>query len=387
MSLPTFRSPPTRTWVFVVIALGIVALVFYRNVVIWSLGLIRLPGPTVAVQGILKSDLGKGDITPLATGLVVPWSIGFLPDGSILVTERPGMLKRVAKDGRVLDVKGVGTVKAIGEGGLLGLAVHPHFDQNHWIYLYRTVEAAGGIRNRVDRFRLDDDTLSEQTTIVQGIPAAAEHDGGALAFGPDGDLYAATGDAGQSASAQDLSSLAGKILRVNDDGAVPADNPFGTAVWSYGHRNVEGLAFDAGGQLWATEHGRSGLQTGFDELNQISAGANYGWPTIQGDEEAAGMRKGFVHSGPTEPWAPAGAAFLGTSVFFGGLRGESLYQAKVNGNPVTVLAHFQGEFGRIRAVAAGPDHQVYFTTSNTDGRGFPRQGDDQLIRVNPSRFQ
>jgi glucose/arabinose dehydrogenase len=157
-------------------------------------------------------------------------------------------------------------------------------------------------------------------------------------------------------------------------------------IWSYGHRNVEGLAWDGQGKMWATEHGRSGLQTGLDELNLIEPGINYGWPMIEGDATSDGMRVAAVHSGPTEPWAPAGIASYGGSLYFGGLRGESLYQALLGLAPLTVKSHFEHEFGRIRAVAVGPDHQLYFTTSNTDGRGLPRSGDDQVVRINPDRL-
>jgi len=239
----------------------------------------------------------------------------------------------------------------------------------------------------VVRYRLEGDALSGRTTIVQNIPAASEHDGGALAFGPDGRLYVGTGDADDGPSAQDLNSLGGKVLRVNDDASVPSGNPFDTLVWSYGHRNIEGLAWDGKGRLWATEHGRSGLRTGFDELNLIEGGVNYGWPTVEGDETNDGMRKAAVHSGPTEPWAPAGIASFDQSLFFGGLRGEALYQAQTGVSPIQVLAHFESDFGRIRALAVGPDRQIYLSTSNTDGRGLPRPGDDRIVRVSPRKFQ
>lgn len=358
----------------------------YRNLVIWAYFQIRLPGKIVAVQGVMRKDMQSDDFKVIATGLKVPWGMRFLPDGSLLVTERQGTLKRIAPDGAVRQVSGLAGTRQVGEGGLLGLAIHPHFDQNHWIYVYQTTDTPAGLRNRVLRYRFENDALTEPTTIVQNIPASAEHDGGALAFGPDGRLYIGTGDAGQDSSAQDLGALAGKILRLNDDASIPSTNPFGTPVWSYGHRNVEGLAFDGKGRLWATEHGRSGLQTGLDELNLVEAGADYGWPTIEGDETSPGLRPAAIHSGPTEPWAPAGIASFDQSVLFGGLRGEALYQAKVDTTPIQVLSHFEGDFGRIRAVAVGPDRMLYLATSNTDGRGLPRPGDDRIIRVNPGKF-
>jgi glucose/arabinose dehydrogenase len=373
--------------VIVLLVSGIALAYLNRNVVIWALFQIRLPGSVVAEQGLLKRDLQATDFKVLATGLKVPWALDFLPDGSMLVTERAGSLKRITSDGTVIEVKGLDETTAVGEGGLLGLAVHPHFAQNHWVFMYQTTGTGAGMVNRVVRYRLESDALLERTTIVQGIPAAAEHDGGALAFGPDGLLYIGTGDAGNSSAGQDLTSLGGKILRVNDDATIPKGNPFETLVWTYGHRNIEGLTWDDRGRMWSTEHGRSGLKTGFDELNIIESGTNYGWPVTEGDQTEEGMRNAAVHSGPTEPWAPAGVAANGIAVFFGGLRGEALYRMTLGLATYPVKAHFVHEFGRIRAVTFGPDQQLYFTTSNTDGRGLPRTGDDQLIKVNPARIR
>ena len=209
-----------------------------------------------------------------------------------------------------------------------------------------------------------------------------------LAFGPDGYLYVTTGETGQSDLAQDTNSLAGKILRVASDGQIPADNPFSNAVYSYGHRNSQGLAWDDNGQLWATEHGRSGLQSGYDELNLITKGANYGWPAIQGDESSPGMVAPVANSGPDETWAPAGLAYWDHSLFFGGLRGSTLYEAKIlPGNKLELIGHFRNQLGRIRAVVAGPDGFLYISTSNTDGRGQPKGGDDKILRVNPQIFR
>lgn len=210
------------------------------------------------------------------------------------------------------------------------------------------------------------------------------HDGGRIAFGPDGFLYITTGDASQSRLAQDIRSLAGKILRIRDDGSVPSDNPFGNAVWSYGHRNPQGLAWDDRGRLWATEHGRSIPFSGYDELNLIEKGGNYGWPDIQGDRAKPDMERPIIHSGPSTTWAPAGAAFLNGSIFFGGLKGTALYQAKITGERnIALTKHFEKAYGRIRAVVKGPDDMLYISTSNTDGRGEARPGDDNIIRINP----
>jgi glucose/arabinose dehydrogenase len=306
-----------------------------------------------------------------------------LPSGDLLVTERPGTLRRV-ENGQVHKIEGV---RHAGEGGLLGLALHPKFEQNRWLYLYLTTDSGDGLTNRVEKYTYQDDRLSTRKIILGGIPGAQYHDGGRIAFGPDGHLYITTGDAGEDNAAQDTNSLAGKTLRVTDDGKAPADNPFGNEVYSYGHRNPQGLAWDDDGRLWQTEHGRSGLQSGYDELNLIEKGGNYGWPIIEGDETRAGMRPPIAHSGADETWAPASLAYREGSLFFGGLRGESLYEAKLTGdNHVELKAHFRGDWGRLRTVAFGPDGQMYLTTSNTDGRGNEMTGDDKIIRIDPSIF-
>ncbi len=321
----------------------------------------------------------------VADNLQIPWEIAFLPDGDLLVTERPGRLKRIGKEGRVYAIEGV---EHIGEGGLLGMALHPRFAKNRWIYIYLTTQNGEGLINRVERYRFEGDHLSEKTTIIDNIPGAAYHDGGRIAFGPDDYLYITTGDAGKNNLAQDTSSLAGKILRLKDDGSIPSDNPFGNAVYSYGHRNSQGLAWDDKGQLWITEHGRSGILSGLDELNLIEKGKNYGWPIIQGEEKKTGMKSPIIQSGPNETWAPAGIAFFDGSLFFGGLRGESLYEAKIiESSKVPLKVHFRQEFGRIRAVVFGPDGFLYLTTSNTDGRGILKQSDDKIIRINPLIFR
>ncbi len=267
------------------------------------------------------------------------------------------------------------------------------------MYLYVTEAVEGGFRNRVERYTLVDDALTERTVIIRGIPGAPYHDGGQLAFGPDGYLYITTGDAGEFALAQDRSSLAGKILRLRDDGTIPADNPFGTAIYSYGHRNAQGLAWDSSGRLWATEHGRSGISSGFDELNRIVPGGNYGWPKIQGDEEKEGLKRPVAHSGPDETWAPAGIAyfeaklsgppFTDRRLYFAGLRGSSLYEARLSedGSLMSLRAHLRETYGRLRAVTLGSDGYLYVSTSNQDGRGEPRPGDDKILRIDTALFE
>lgn len=318
----------------------------------------------------------SGSITVVADGLFVPWDITALPDGDLLVTERSGTLRRIGKTAQSFPVQGV---RAAGEGGLLGLTLHPQFAQNHWLYLYLT--AADG--NRVERYRFDGDGLTDRREILSGIPAGANHDGGRIAFGPDGLLYVTTGDAGRGDRAQDTGSLAGKILRLRDDGSVPADNPFGNAVYAYGLRNPQGIAWDNEGRLWATDHGRSGLQSGYDEINLIVRGGNFGWPVIQGPEHTADMTAPVVQSGPDTTWAPASILVANGRIFFAGLRGEAIYElvfrAGENAAPA-VKVHFQNAFGRIRTLRFS-DGALLLTTSNRDGRGDPADGDDRILRI------
>ena len=328
----------------------------------------------------------KPDVEIIAENLQIPWEIAFLPEGDLLATERPGTLKRIGKEGRVYNIEGV---EHIGEGGLLGMALHPQFAENRWIYLYLTTKTGDELKNRVERYYFQNNRLSDKKIIIDGIPGAAYHDGGRIAFGPDGNLYITTGDAGNSQLAQDVNSFAGKILHLKDDGSVPSDNPFGNAVWSYGHRNPQGLAWDDQGRLWATEHGRSGVLSGFDEFNLIEKGKNYGWPVIQGPETKTGMVSPVAQSGADETWAPAGAVFWNGSIFFTGLRGESIYEAKIadNGKITALVSHFRGAFGRLRAIQIGPDGFMYVSTSNTDGRGEVRGNDDKIIKINPKIFK
>lgn len=351
------------------------------------------PSPAPAYMGIsaedaeqtsVPTDETEPSIRVIADHLRVPWEMVFLPDGDMLIAERAGTIRRIGKEPSTISVEGV---VEVGEGGLLGMSLHPHFASNNWIYVYVTARTDAGLRNRVMRYRYQYNMLTDPAVILDNIPAAQYHNGGRIAFGPDGKLYITTGDASDSKAAQDTNSLAGKILRLNDDGSIPGDNPFGNAVWSYGHRNPQGLAWDDRGRLWATEHGRSGAQSGYDELNVIEKGKNYGWPLIEGPETREGLEAPVIQSGAAVTWAPSGAAYGNGRIFFAGLRGESLYEADLRGDRIVLREHFHSAYGRIRNVALSPDGtSLYVMTNNTDGRGNPKTDDDMLLRLPLSLF-
>lgn len=311
----------------------------------------------------------------VASELEVPWELVFLPDGELLVTERPGRLVKIGLDKSVVEVEGV---EHIGEGGLLGLALHPSFAENRQIYLYLTSRVEGGLVNRVERYRFEGESLTDREVILAEVPGASYHDGGRIKFGVDGKLYVTTGDAGKTELSQDKESLAGKILRLNEDGSVPEDNSFGDFVFSYGHRNPQGIDWDDEGRMWATEHGPSG----FDEINLIEKGSNYGWPEAKGDEESASFVGSSLTSGAEDTWAPSGMEIDGDRMFFGGLRGESLFELEIKNDKLSGLKrHFFREFGRIRFVRKSPDGEWYVATNNRDGRGSVQKGDDKIIKI------
>lgn len=308
----------------------------------------------------------------------------------MLVTERLGRVRLINSNGQLDPKPGAvfNQVKEIGEGGLLGITLHPNFSSNNFVYFYYTYSGSGdNTFNRVVKMIYKDNKFENEQIIVDRIPGASNHNGGRIKFGPDGNLYITTGDAQNPSQAQDTNSSAGKILRVTDEGKVVLGNPFGNLVYSYGHRNPQGLAWDSKGRLWATEHGRSGVLSGFDELNLIESGKNYGWPTIQGNEKRQGMETPKLNSDGSTTWAPSGAAFAGNSVFFSGLRGQALYEAVIQNSQVVELKeHLVGQYGRLREVVVGPDRMLYITTSNKDGRGNPGSTDDKIIRVNPQKL-
>jgi glucose/arabinose dehydrogenase len=314
----------------------------------------------------------------IVTGLDVPWELAFLPGGSALLTERPGRVLRLDRNLKVAK-RPAATVRvaAIGEGGLLGMAIDPRFRRNRFVYLYRTT-ASG---NEVLRYRYRRGRLTGARVIVRGIRAGAIHDGGRLRFGPDGALYITTGEAGQSELAQDAGSLNGKLLRVRD----PRGGAVRPEIVSLGHRNVQGLDWQPDSdRLYATEHGPDA----HDELNLIVEGRNYGWPQSEGDEGPTPAVIDWVQT-----IAPSGATFVRRAgsrwtgnLLVACLRGEQLRRVVFDGQRVVRnQALFDGRYGRLRDVVEGPDGAIYLVTNNTDGRGSPRSGDDRIVRLLPPR--
>ncbi|MBI5160176.1 MAG: PQQ-dependent sugar dehydrogenase [Micrococcales bacterium] len=317
------------------------------------------------------SPLPQGSPREVTGGLVAPWSVVTV-DGTALVSERDSarILELVGR--RTREVAKIGGIRSGGEGGLLGLAV----DDRRRLYVYSTGEDG----NRIERYGIDGTRgsyrLSGRTTILDGLPRNTIHNGGRLAIGPDGMLYASVGDAGTGAAAQDPRSLAGKILRMTLDGGVPESNPFpGSLVYSLGHRNVQGLGWAADGTMYAVEFG----QNAWDELNRIVPGGNYGWPEVEGRGTDARYRNPIQQWPPSQA-SPSGMAVIGGTIYVANLRGERLRAIAVD-DPGTAREYYVGDYGRLRTVLRGPDGELWFVTNNRDGRGDPRPGDDRILRV------
>jgi len=339
---------------------------------------------------VTTGDGVRFQVEEVLTGLEVPWSLNFAPDGRLFITERPGRVRIVTLGGASELALTLGDVYAQGEAGLLGLALDPQFPQNRYVYLYYSASAPGGPVNRIVRYREVNSRLGEPAVLLDNIPAANIHDGGRLRFGPDGLLYATAGDAANQNLAQDVASLAGKFLRITRDGATPADNRFGSPVFTYGHRNPQGFDWHpTSGDLWAVEHGA----TGNDEVNAIRSGLNYGWPRIEGAATMAGMETPVTFYNPSI--APSGASFyrgqrfpqFANNFFVATLRGTHLLRLTLDTASRRVTAQerlLEGTYGRLRDVVSGPDGYLYFCTNNRDGRGTPMSGDDRVLRIVPA---
>lgn len=340
-------------------------------------------------------------VTVVATGLDTPWDLQWGPDGQLWVAERGGRISRVHPTTGARTTAGMLTVTESGESGLLGIVFHPDVAQQPWLYAMHSYSAGGGIRNRLVRMRVTGGTLGSPEPLLQDIPGATIHDGSRLAIGPDRLLYVTTGDAGNGALAQDRTSLAGKVLRLTLDGAPAPGNPFASAVWTYGHRNAQGLAFHPRtGVAYASEHGPGDN----DEVNLLRAGGNHGWPTVRGlcDGDAGADERPFCLANavvePLTTWtptiAPAGLAVYDAalipqwrgSLLVASLKDATLHRLTLSADGTRITAReplYRGTYGRLRAVLVAPDGRVYVSTSNRDGRGSPRADDDRILRIEP----
>lgn len=367
------------------------------------------PLPAAPPERFLPEPPGVS-VEVFASGLEAIWGLQFAPDGRLFLTERPGRIRVVSADGR-LDAQPwavIDSVNARGEGGLLGLALHPDFASQPWVYVMYTARKGDVIVNRVSRFRDTNGRAADEEILLDDLAAATNHNGGRIRFGPDGMLYIAAGDAGQRNLAQDLNDPAGSILRITPEGQVPPDNPWtGNPIWAMGLRNPNGLAFrPADGTLFAADHGPTSewraLQIrDHDEINVIRKGANYGWPRAVGAPGVEGLEDPLLAWVPST--APGDLIFYDAALmpdfrgdlFFSTLRGESLirmrFEDAANPNRVTAIERWfntavRGEsvYGRLRGMTIGPDGALYVGTSNRDGRGQPRPGDDRVLRIRPA---
>ncbi|MGH9945798.1 MAG: PQQ-dependent sugar dehydrogenase [Pyrinomonadaceae bacterium] len=340
-------------------------------------------------------------VETIANDLEVPWGFAWLPTGEMLVTERPGRVRMIV--GKTLKKEPVFVVPDVepsGESGLMDISIHPNFAKNNFVYLAYSYNADGK-RVKVVRYVYSDGKFTDPKIIIDNVPGAPNHAGMRARFGPDLKLYITTGDSTEMKLAQDNNSLAGKTLRLNDDGTVPKDNPFvGKAgyrpeIWSTGHRNAQGITWQRGsGLMFQSEHGPSGFEGkggGGDEVNIVERGKNYGWPTISHREQKPGLVSPLLEYSPA--CAPASATFYNGDVFpdlkgnllIGCLRGVRIIRVALGGREVLGQENLlEGKVGRIREVAEGPDGLIYFSTSNRDGRGKPAIGDDRIMRLVPA---
>ncbi len=321
-------------------------------------------------------------VRTVATGLKSPWGLAPLPGGDLLVSSRDEatVVRIDEKTGDPTELGEVPGVSASGEGGLLGIALSPDYASDHMVYAYFTSASD----NRIVRMRYDEkkpagEQLGAPDTVFRGIPKGVIHNGGRIAFGPDKMLYAGTGESGDTGLSQDKKSLGGKILRLTPDGEPAPGNPFpDSPVYSYGHRNVQGLAWDGKQRLFASEFG----QDTWDELNAIRPGDNYGWPEAEGKEGGSGFRDP-VAQWSTDEASPSGVAYAEGSVWMAGLRGERLWRIPLKGTETSAdpQAFLEGEYGRLRTVAAAGGDRLWLVTSNTDGRGDAKGDDDRVLEL------
>lgn len=365
---------------------------------LWIAGLALACGQSSGTAVPDEQDpTGTIGVETVAANLDTPWDLAWGPDGRIWVSERGGTISRIDPATGAVTKAGELEVTERSESGLMGIAFHPDFESQPWVYAVHSY-SSGGIRNRLVRMRWDGHALGAPEVLISGIPGAGNHNGSRIVVGPDRLLYMTTGDAGDAAQAQDRDALAGKVLRLDLDGRPASGNPFGNATWSFGHRNPQGLVFRADGALFSTEHGPSDN----DEINLIEAGRNYGWPAVHGycdGSEGSGEQAFCTANDVVEPlatWtptiAPAGADFYTGSKFaewngdllFVALNGRTLQRLTLAADDRSVASRetiLGGDYGRLRDVLVAPDGNVYVATSNRDGRGRPASDDDRVLRL------
>lgn len=346
-------------WVFLILFLAILVLLVLFNL------------PKSQKKGTPpESQERQWKIEEVAANLEVPWDMALAPNGDIFITERPGRLKVLTK-GKVELIAALPQVTSVAESGLTGITLDPDFNQNNFIYLYYSYSQGGEVLNRVSRFTYESNDLKNELVILDKLPGGAIHNGGRLRFGPDGKLWILTGDGGNPELSQNMQSLGGKVLRIDDKGP---------QIYSLGHRNPQGLDFHpVTGELVVTEHGASG----YDEINLIKQNGNYGWPIVKKCYSEDPQYTSPILCSGEQTWAPSGGAFLGNSFFFAGLRGQLLERVEIENDKVagreTII---KDTYGRLRGVLANPKERVlYVSTSNRDGRGIPKPGDDKILKI------
>lgn len=343
----------------------------------------------------MRSKLVPDGIRIIARDLNIPWSIAFSPKGVLYFTERTGALNKLENGMKITLLEVEVTASKNDEGGLLGMAFSPDFSHNHHIYVYYTYTLNGTTWNRVSRFTEKNNSLFDETLIIDKIPGARVHNGGRIKFGPDKYLYVTTGENWERDKAQNLSNYAGKILRIKENGSIPTDNPWpGSAIYSYGNRNPQGLAWHPiTGNLFSSEHGPSG-ENGWranDEINIITPGGNYGWPMVIGYSNSKYIDP-LICTG-NDTWAPSGICFYTGDIIpawkncliVANLRGNHLKIIHLNAPDYTSVykteTMYDGQLGRLRDLTTGPDGYLYTCTNNTDGRGHPLPGDDLIVKI------